>query len=164
MVMNKKRKVFMCRLPLVNYVILGIMAAVLVPFAVWSILRIAEVGTFYSVNPTFDVIALVAEVLVTAFIVALTLLTRYVVTPKHFVVQRIVATKIPVDKLLLLRHEMSENMLVLYFADARAPEGVRFVVLRVFNKQMQAIVAAIQEVNPHVSYEMFDNSRKDGDD
>lgn len=162
--MDKKKSVFLCKLPLPNYIILGVMCAAIIPFAVLCILRILEVGEFYSVNPAFDIAAVVAEVLITAFFVLFTLLTRYVVTDKHFILQRIVPTKIPVERLLLIRHELSEDIMVLYFADERAPEGVRFVVLRVFDKKKEGIVQAIQTVNPHVSYETFDNSRKEKDE
>ena len=162
--MKSKRRVFMCKLPVVNYVILGVLCVLSMLFVVWGILRLAEVGRFYSFNPVVDVIVVVADLLVTAFIVLLTVLTRFVVRPDCFVVQRIVPTRIPIERLLLLRHEVSENVLVLYYADEAAPEGVRFVVLRVFDRDMPLIVQAIQEANPQVSYEMFDNSRKDSND
>lgn len=162
--MKEKKRVFLCKLPTVNYVILGIMCAVMIPFAVLGILRLAEVGDMFSFNRAFDIAAVVVELLLTLFIVLLTFLTRFVVGPKYFVIQRVVATKIPVERLLLIRHEVSEDMLVLYFADERAPEGVRFVVLRVFDKQKQDVVQAIREVNPSVSYEMFDNTRNTKDD
>jgi len=162
--MDKKRSVFLCKLPLANYIILGLMCAAIIPFVVLGILRVAEVGDFYSVNPAFDIAALAAEALLTAFILALTLLTRYLVTDKYFVFQRIIPTKIPVENLLLLRHELSENLLVLYFADDKAPDGVRPLILRVFPKRMPQIVEAIQKVNPHVSYETFDMTRKEIDE
>ena len=118
----------------------------------------------YSINPAFDIAAVVAEVLLTAFILALTLLTRYVVTAEYFVFQRIISTKIPVERLLLIRHELSENIVVLYYADEKAPEGVRPLILRVFPKKMPLIIAAIQKANPRVSYETFDNTRKEKDE
>ena len=154
----------MCKLPVVNYVITGIMCALMVPFVVLGVLRVAEVGRFYSFNPVVDIIAIVADVVVTVFIVLMVALTRYVVTPRYFVLQRIVATKIPVDRLLLLRHEVSDNILALYYADEAAPDGVRLVVLRVFERNMPLLVQAIQQANPQVAYEMFDNSRKDTND
>lgn len=162
--MNKKRAVFMCKLPIVSYVILGVMCAVMIPFAVLSILRVAEVGTLYSFNPAFDIVAAVAEVLCTVFILLIATLTRYVVTPQYFIFQRVIPTRVLVDRLLLIRHEVSSDMMVLYYADSAAPDGVRFVVLRVFPARRADIVAAIQRVNPHVSYEMFDNARNEKND
>ena len=154
----------MCKLPLANYIILGIMCAVMIPFAVLGILRLAEVGSMFSYNPTFDIVAVVVEVVITVGIVLLTFLTRYVVTDKYFIFQRIIPTKIPINNLLLIRHELSEDIMVLYISDSAAPAGVRILVLRVFAKQKRDIVQAIQAANPTVAYEMFDNSRKEDHD
>ena len=162
--MKKKRSVFLCKLPLPNYIILGVMCAAIIPFTVLGFLRILEVGDFFSLNPAFDIAAVVAEILLTAFIIALTLLTRYVVTDEFFIFQRIFPTKIPIERLLLLRHELSENILILYFADDKAEDGVRPILLRVFPPKMPLIVAAIQKANPHVSYETFDNTRENRDE
>ena len=162
--MKDKKQVFLCKLPVVNYVILGVMCAAMIPFAVVALLRLLEVGRFYSFNRAFDIVAMTVEIAATVFIVLLTVLTRYVVTDRFFIFQRIVATKIPIEKLLLVRHELSEDTCVLYYADERAPDGVRFVVLRVFAKHKQEIVRAIQAANPNVAYEVFDNSRKEEDE
>lgn len=158
--MERKRNVFMCRLPVINYVILGVMCAVLVPFAVLGILRLLEVGEMYAINPALEIAAIIAEVVATTVVILFTALSRYIVTPDYFAFQRILTTKIPVERLLLLRHETTDNMLVLYYADDQAPEGVRFVVVRVSVRAIPRVVEAIQEVNPRVGYEMFDATRQ----
>ena len=154
------RQVFMRKMPTLNYILVGVVCALMVPFAILSICKVAEVGTLYSADPNLDIAAATIEIALAAMLLMFTLLSRYIVTPTHMVYQRVFCTKIPIERLLMLRYEASEKMLVLYYADEAAPEGVRLMVLQVFPDKTEAIVAAIQRANPHVSYEFFDKNRQ----
>lgn len=158
---QQSKAVFLRKLPLLNYILVGVVCVVAIPFSILSICRLAEVGTLYSSVPALDIAAIVCELLLAAAMLSFTLLSRYIVTPQYLLYQRIIATKIPIENLLTMRYEATHKMLVLYYLDDRAPDGVRFIVLQVFPDKTEQIVAAIQRANPHVSYEIFDSTRQD---
>ena len=165
MINNKgDKQIFMRKLPTLGYILVGIVCVLMVPFAVLSICKVAQVGTLYSAAPALDIVAAVLEIALAAGMLLFTFLSRYIVTPQCIVYQRIITTKIPMQNLLMLRFEATEKMLVLYFADDSAPDGVRLLVLQVFPDKMQDIVSAIQHINPHVGYEIFDGTRQDKDE
>ena len=161
---NSDRQVFLRRLPTLAYVLVGIVCLVMVPFSILSICKVAEVGTLFSVSPVLDIAAATLEIVLAVAMLLVTFLSRYVVTKDGLVYQRVFCTNIPAERLLLMRYELSTKMLVLYYADERAPEGVRFLVLQVFERKTEEIVAAIQHCNPAVSYDVFDRTKQEKDE
>ncbi len=159
----KKGKRFAYKFGTVNYVLMGVMIAIFVGYTVYTILKLCKVGDLVSYMPALDGVMLGLLSLLTGYVVVLIFHSCYKVTDKYVDVYNLKHIKIETDKLLLLRYELSSKMTVLYYADKDAPDGVGFVVVNVFEKDRQAFVAAVQEVNPSVGMEIFDQSKRDRD-
>ena len=157
----EKRKRFAYKFAVVNYVLMGVMIAGFVGYLIYTVLKLAGVGALKSYYPAFDIIMLVLMALLTGYIALLIFHSGYTVDAKGVDVWHLKHIKIPMDKVLLMRYEMSTKMTVLYYADPDQPEGVGYVVVNVFEKDRQEFVSLVQKHNPDVGLEMFDQSKKD---
>ena len=161
--MNKPIR-FAYRFSVINYVLMGVMLAINLGYTIYTILKLAEVGSLMSYYPALDITLMVILFLLTGYIVWLVGFSCYKVGDKYFVVRHLRHLKVEMDKVLLMRYELSTKTTVLYYADNHQPDGVGYVVVNVFEKQRQAFVTAIQHANPDVGLEMFDQSKKDEND
>ena len=161
--MNKPKR-FAYRFAVINYVLMGVMIAIFLGYTVFTILKLAEVGSLLSYYPALDIVLMVLLFALTGYIVWLVGFSCYKVDDKHLVVWHLKHLKVETDKILLMRYELSTKTTVLYYADACQADGVGYVVVNVFEKDRQAFVTAIQHANPRVGLEMFDQSKKDEKD
>lgn len=159
--MKKKKQVFTYKYPTSTYVLMGVMMVCTLAFAVLNVCKLAAVGNLYSALPGLDIVSVIIGVGVCTVLVLTLCLTRYVVTDDALVYQRIKPTRIEADRLLLIRHELSEDMVVLYIADDAAPDGVRYLVIRVAEDQVAPFVRAIQAINPRVGYDLFNRKESE---
>lgn len=155
--MNKK-KYFACKLPIANYVIMAAMCAVMIVILVLSVLRLAEVGNMVSYNMGLDIACIVVAAAATLTVVLTTVLTRYELDQENFVYRRLRTYRLHKSKLLLLRKELNSGMLLLYYMDDKAQDGVAVMVLMPKNEQQ--LVTALRELNPRLQYELFDGDKE----
>ncbi len=154
----KKKQYFACKLPIANYVIMAVMCVVLIVMIVLSVLRLAEVGNLVSYNVAMDIVCIVVAVAATLTVVLTTVLTRYEIDDQCLVYRRLRTYRFDKNRLLLLRKEMNSGMLLLYYTDDKAKDGVAVMVLMPKNEQQ--LVLALRELNPRLQYDMFDGEKE----
>lgn len=161
--MDKQKKVFYFYFNTSVYITIAVMLSILSAFMIFTICRLAGVGSMVSVLPALDILSIVISLLVATAAILFVSLTRYVVTPGGIDAQRVMHHRISFDDCLLIRHDLACDLVVLFVRDDSLPNGVRGVVLHTFPKKQAELIATIQKYNHSVSYDIFD-SRREGHD
>ncbi|MGI6701431.1 MAG: hypothetical protein ACOX3U_03080 [Christensenellales bacterium] len=158
-----KAKYFRYVFPVYIYVIGSVTMLFSLGAIVFNILKLFEIKGLAPFNPLIDSLSLLlAAIIIALSIISLIKSGFYFKNASCVFKLSVFSIKILNDNLLLLRHDVKSNLMLLYYNQptAEKEENIKYIIVKIKPQLIDSFIDAVKTSNRRAIYELFDKDKE----
>jgi len=163
--MNKEKE-FKLLFPKYIFIIAAVVILIALSAIVLNILKLFHLEGLSPYQPVIDTISIALAVLIIVTVLYSVLFSRFSFKEDKLVFHlSIFYIGVPYQNMLLLRHDIKSNLLLLYYnlPTEEKEENIKYLVINIHKEYTDKFIQKIRENNRRVIYEIFDKEKEEND-